>query len=120
MSHLFIPYQLAVMAKEKGFSESCFAEYVQWDGSTPWINIYQDGNPEDTQNYTKECEAPLYQQIVDWLRVQQGTHIGEYLGSDGYTFKIKNTETFRIGLEVNDSDRLKALNRTILECLKFI
>ena len=67
MQHLFVPYEIALKLKEKGFREQCFGDYRQWDGGMEWLQIYQDSNPEDTSNYTIECEAPLYQQVIDWL-----------------------------------------------------
>lgn len=68
MNNIFVPYEIAIQLKEKGFKQSgCFAEYVQWDGSRPWLNIYQDWSPEDSEQHTKECEAPTYQQVINWL-----------------------------------------------------
>lgn len=59
MKHLFIPYPLAVLAKEKGFKEKCIATYdvnkkiELHDYSAIGISI---------------LSAPLYQQIIDWFR----------------------------------------------------
>lgn len=68
MKHFFVPYKIAFKLKELGFNESCFAEYRQWDGNIPYLGIYQDDNAEDSANFTTECLAPLYQQVIDWLR----------------------------------------------------
>lgn len=61
---IFIPYELAVIAKEKGFNEPCFGAYQErfanwslhimpFDNIDPWKDLIY---------------APLYQQMVDWFR----------------------------------------------------
>lgn len=64
MKHLFIPYELAVMAKEKGFKEKCFGYYDDYFNK-PELKIKPT---EGDQYHDQLCIAPLYQQIVDWLR----------------------------------------------------
>ena len=70
MNHLFLPYHLAVLAKEKGFNEDCLAYY----DATKLFWIRQ--NYHESQE--GEITAPLYQQIVDWLRTKN-ISITEYL-----------------------------------------
>lgn len=64
MKKLFIPYELALLAKEKGFDEPCFAAYVEKEFrlslAIPIIN-HNDA-------FYLTCSAPLYQQIIDWFR----------------------------------------------------
>lgn len=113
MKHLFVPYELAVKLKEKGFDEPCFAAYMpSWDGSEHTIefnplklddrthhmplsqfydslNSFVKNDPLITYNfnelinevdgegneYVEIYSAPLYQQVIDWFRVKQDTHI---------------------------------------------
>lgn len=85
MKDLFMHYKLALLAKEKGFDESCFGEYRQWDGCSPWLQIYQDINDipfTDDLPYTTECKAPLYQQIIDWFREKHNWCITIKLGTN--------------------------------------
>lgn len=71
MKNLFIPYELAVIAKEKGFNENCLGWYnyksLEIFGEDSVLDIYagDDNRPL----------APLYQQIVDWLRDKHNTWI---------------------------------------------
>lgn len=90
LKNLFIPYRLAVLAKEKGFNESCMTTYMpsplppyKWSlQSIHGIILYSkqqqsDSHKLDFTGYLnsvpahfglKSVSAPLYQQIVEWLR----------------------------------------------------
>jgi len=71
MQHLFVPFEIALKLKDKGFKELCFAEYRQWDGSDPWLHIYGCvGAGTEYQRFTTECTAPLYQQVITWFKTQ--------------------------------------------------
>ncbi len=65
MIELFLPYELAVTAKEKGFNEKCFGfyteEYKELIYSQPKIHKSSDLP-------TKPFSAPMCQQIIDWFR----------------------------------------------------
>lgn len=96
MKHLFIPYELAKLAKEKGFNEPCMYAYCEQGGwnkysrsREPIIFVLKtDGNPfgqffqgknwnrviEPNTKSKVHCSAPLYQQIIDWLD-SKGLHI---------------------------------------------
>ncbi len=75
MKYLFVPYNLALLAKEKGFNEMCFYHY---NPNGVQIDKYCCAN-EETDNtvclleiisykYDNDwVEAPLYQQLIDWL-----------------------------------------------------
>jgi hypothetical protein len=72
MSKDFTPYQEALEIKELEFDEPCFGEYRQWDGSKPYLQLYQDldgcsTDPADYE-YTTECQAPTYSQAFRWFR----------------------------------------------------
>jgi hypothetical protein len=62
MKHLFIPYALAVIAKEKGFKEDCFGVYIN---DTQELKLVYTSMVIPR---TPHIDAPLYQQIVDWFR----------------------------------------------------
>lgn len=62
MKHLFVPYDLAVKIKEKGFNGHCLA-YYDIGGN---LNIEKSKNHE--QYYQQHCLAPLYQQVIDWFK----------------------------------------------------
>ena len=58
MNTLFVPYELAVKLKEKGFDEQCLMVYESKDSMIP--------ESEAGINKTN-VDAPLYQQVLDWL-----------------------------------------------------
>jgi hypothetical protein len=68
----FGPYEESLSLKELGFDEPCFGEYRQWDGSKPYLQLYQDldgcsTDPADYE-YTTECIAPTFSQTFRWFR----------------------------------------------------
>ncbi len=73
MKHLFIPYELAIIAKEKKFNEPCLTSYYDTGRlSTDLIISLED---KQLTNEFVNCSAPLYQQIVDWFREKHKIHI---------------------------------------------
>lgn len=72
MNKEFIPYQESLELKELGFDTFCFGEYRQWDGSSPYLQLYQhlDGCSTDPADYeyTTECLAPTFSQAFRWFR----------------------------------------------------
>lgn len=67
MNDLFIPYELAVIAKEKGFRERCI-RYYNYSGiiEVNKADEFQNGHNYNDCNY--RFSAPLYQQLVDWFK----------------------------------------------------
>ncbi len=129
INKLFIPYELALFAKEKGFIPSpSFAEYRQWDGSEPWLNLYQDWSPEDTEKFTKECEAPLYQQIIDWFRIEHKLILTTEIGFPlKYTHRVYDISSIKPKRTYNSGgpticieDYYESLNKAVEEALKLI
>lgn len=80
MRHLFVPYEIALKLKEKGFDEPCLAEYIDDEVFTLHRQFINEHPTKDESfithtntkpNWIKEhfkCSAPLYQQVIDWLR----------------------------------------------------
>ncbi len=74
MTHLFVPYAIAVMAKEKGFDEPCMCYY----NDDKNLCVKQGDVLSGILN--QDCHrlnivAPLYQQLTDWLRAKHKLHI---------------------------------------------
>lgn len=69
MEHLFVPYDLALKLKEKGFNECCFGFF---DPLHNGLVIYNDER-ENLNSEMSWVSAPLYQQTVDWLREKPKT-----------------------------------------------
>jgi len=66
MNKLFIPYKLALLAKEKGFKEKTLAAYDRIHMlCTHSTDIFKPLNYNTGGNYTS---APTYQELLDWFR----------------------------------------------------
>lgn len=63
MNHLFVPYDVALKLKEKGFDEPCFGTYYS-NGELDWLK-YKDCQVKEPKSF---CSAPLYQQVFAWFR----------------------------------------------------
>jgi hypothetical protein len=85
MKHLFVPYELAKLAKEKGFDEECYNYYtlgrpqddsrlIGFRGMNGWqAHVPFNMNTKYKSKENKdEFSAPLYQQLVDWFRIKHG------------------------------------------------
>ena len=84
MKHLFAPYDMALMAKENEFNECCLATFEREEYGSEKI----DPNPV-TENHNPdlyECDAPLYQQLIDWFLTKHKILIR--LESNGVQYEI--------------------------------
>ena len=70
MKDLFVPYDIALLAKEKGFKEECFRIYANYytDNTIALIEDPDKGELYPSYNWVNKIAAPLYQQLVDWFR----------------------------------------------------
>lgn len=64
MKHLFVPYEIALSFKEKGFDDPCFASY----SNLKKLVIPDTKHWKNSTHPVKFVTAPLYQQAIDWLR----------------------------------------------------
>lgn len=72
MKHLFVPYEIALKLKEKGFNEPCFGAYYQDDKELVPLKWFDNNNLRvDLGKIT----APLYQQVIDWFRRKHRLHL---------------------------------------------
>ena len=89
MKQQFVPYEIAIKLKEKGFNEPCLANYCDKD-LIPYRG-YPDEGDEDSNFSTTINEnitslwvtAPLWQQVIDWLSIVHNIHIGICHQSNG-------------------------------------
>ena len=116
MKHLFIPYELALQLKEKGFNEDCFGCY------------YKDKTFAYHPDSDVSVDAPLYQQVIDFIR-DKGIVISIYNNASGYLWNRAKTEggTDLGWSEYNGPNEsgvwdsyYEALNNAIEEALKLI
>jgi len=133
MEHLFLPYDLSMMAKIKGFNEPCLAYY---NSITKEIGYTY---PSHTRYHINTVDklfpsAPLYQQIIDWLRKTHKIHIQIFIGHDEdkiwYNFDLEpvelgyNYEPHTCDTDVEGYDKENGyyltLNKAITEAFKII
>jgi len=99
MKKQFVTYEIALKLKELGFDEKCFALFNSSHNNPdpyPTINLDREGFNELTYMdwntlYVKDSNkhlvsAPLWQQVIDWLREEYKFHIGISVNQFGYGF----------------------------------
>ena len=135
MKHLFVPYEMALKLKEKGFNEPCLALFNNSDkpiiaGNTPVFN-------SKTVDDSIIC-APTHQQVQDWFETH-GVSVETFLTMmGGWRFDLKpidskGTRLFqKNGLEIMQGGKIpadfnetfdtkyQALNKAIEEALTLI
>lgn len=126
MKHLFIPYELAVIAKEKGFNEPCLARY-DIDKTISQTNIESNSNGFNEQvtndNLLVMVASPLYQQIIDWFREKHNVIIYVDARND---LKFKGVRKYYIrdiwreNYTNSFNNHYEALNKAIEDALKII
>jgi hypothetical protein len=123
MEKLFVPFELALALKEKGFDKRCFTKFNPNNKQLQSISGFE--LPSDF------ILAPIYQQVVDWFREDHKIHIQIFIGHDEdkiwYNFELEpvvlgyNYEPHTCDTDVpapytyNDT-----LNKAINEALKLI
>jgi len=114
MKHLFIPYELAIIAKEKGFDEPCFTWYLR--NKKIQFGLSDDTGIDTFKNSQATCHnpllaAPLYQQIVDWFREKHGIEIQAFqLSKTQAAYGITFIETYPE--KYNEKDMFEYTNTT--------
>ena len=124
MKQLFVPQDIALMAKEKGFDEECISFYsngvlnISRIESFDWCIV----NSEMEKQGLNYVSAPLYQQLVDWFRNKHGIVIWIETAPYAHTFN------FRFYIETSDNrqeghkskDYYKVYNEALIEGFKLI
>lgn len=95
MEKLFVPYELAVLAKEKGFDEPCAGYYNTNDKKPVLCAFFNYTGVRYASLYKKHQHssdpiAPLYQQLVDWFRERHDINIVFDLTSEEFCFIIES------------------------------
>lgn len=109
MKEQFVPYDIALKLKQKGFDEPCFGTYNSFgdfilsNSEYPlnknsdklyddiWLKHIQKDYPEHTPDML--CTAPLWQQVFDWLREKHNLHVVIYKSGNTYAFDIGDYST---------------------------
>ncbi len=123
MKKLFIPYKLSVLAKEKGFSEVCFALITERE-------VYPL-NISDTEELTFQQQvsiynlapcvpAPMHQQIVDWFREEKKIDIRIFRHYKFAIFNRNGEDTAQYYDATLYTEYYEALNEGIEQAFKLI
>lgn len=80
MKEQFVPYEIALKLKEKGFDEFCISKYeenylCQDEGFDVCLDDTWLTNTKFNRSNPKYCTAPLWQQVIDWLESKHGVVI---------------------------------------------
>lgn len=150
MKHLFVPYELALKLKEKGFNEKCLSFfYKKKDGTfrlneeymphTWWTNLWFTEEvwaatqyEQKDKDFIKNVAAPLYQQVIDYFREKHNIPIGilyvteeernqnPILYPKPYKYYFSVYQNDDIVYMTRGEDYYEALNKAIEEALKLI
>lgn len=145
MEKQFVTYEIALKLKELGFDEPCLAYFESvYDGLTQKHagRLVLGNKPEHLQSYKQLIYifgqnnqlAPLWQQVIDWLREKHSILIYPHFCEDGVFFLCVRKGTFikdslsQIMPLFDDSSRLETLKhdyhdsliKAIKEALKLI
>lgn len=125
MKNLYVPYEIAVKLKEKGFTD--YTPIRVWDKNGE--KLVNDLTPK----FKKETKvfAPLYDQVFDWLRNVHGYQLfSDYTFYDGFYYGYKWVNSHGdYGVIWKDGEGInpdgwdtpeEARNEAIIEILKLI
>jgi len=125
MKHLFAPYNLSLLAKEKWFNEPCLRYYNVGHNKDAPIRLSMFKNEQ-----MGSVSAPLYQQLVDWFREKHQYNIvvigcemiAEEEGTrGGFTWCINKRSKVASALwEPKIEDYYDCLNKALEEAFKLI
>lgn len=129
MKHLFVPYELAVKLKEKGFDEHCPAFMYLYEHEVRFtLSTIANTNSSWLSSEDKSfVSAPLYQQVIDWLHLK-GFNLHDYWLPDE---KMFGCDVYNLDGDLLFSDlaagkggkyikKEEAWNKAIEEALKLI
>jgi hypothetical protein len=98
MEKLFVPYTLALLAKERGYKNNnyCLGHYYKsrYSEDVQGKDIfYIDTNQNMAQweSLKDPLEAILWQQLIDWLR-EKGIVVSIYNNASGYLWNMSKTD----------------------------
>ena len=122
MKHLFVPYELAVKLKEKGFDDRGMLAF--WESSKHSSPTFCNPIEKGWQNtdFKDKVGAPLYQQVVDLFRTKKSLNI--YVDPNKNTTEfdgiVRDLDANIISSTEFTNDYYEAFNGGIEQALKLI
>lgn len=129
MKNLFVPYEIALLAKEKEFDEPCLSSYNTKKQLTiaSTFGLKNSDLIDDFLKYGYEVTAPLYQQIIDWfltrgISIEINTTLDSLIaGKPKFHYgasKFKGKRDYMSSSEFDN--RYECMNKAIEEAFKLI
>lgn len=134
MKEQFVTYEIALKLKELGFNDECLACYTPHLRNGIFELISKGSSNEKSAfnerfvkaNAVNGCSAPLWQQVIDWVREKQNIYINvEPITFDDeptYVFEIINLKNGMLLNDINSSfeDPNEAHEQAILKAIDII
>lgn len=129
MKEQFVTYEIAKQLKKLGFDERCFGLFNQIkELCYPQLHYGEWKSFHDQEDQKWITPAPLWQQVVDWLREEKDIQINivwnKFYPNTPYEFEVRpiwRDEPVRpYGIGGMESTYYKSLERAIREALKMI
>src|SRR5690606_21849624 len=124
MKHLFIPYEIALKLKEKGFDEPCLGWYTNDTGiELRRFDLRMSTCKNSDKTYCEGVTAPLYQQVIDWFREKKNIHIQMIVTNDfGIYYGFVSCKTLK-GIREGQTDKgsyYESLTTAITKAIELI
>jgi len=120
MKKLFVPYELALLAKEKGFDEPCFAYYDPTITDEEILLLPVDHNLILFREVKlSNVKAPLYQQLIDFFREKHSINIVLMNSNKGWQYSLDGIGIDNFSWETNLT-YYECYNKAIEEAFKLI
>lgn len=125
MKKLFVPYELAVLAKEKGFDDLCFA-LIDKKNRLHILDASDESELESDMEVAKynnvPCvPAPLYQQIEKWFMDNHDLFFSNSRSMGFYKVRLYRISTGQeIEIDNRNFDYYKSLTSALTEAFKLI
>jgi hypothetical protein len=126
MNKLFVPYELAILAKEKGFDEPCLAYYDLEDSNNlKPIPMFNEINGFNSNSNKLMISAPLYQQLIIWLMQNKGLELSIMRGHNPENYysivgSIKGVNDYKHYPPMWGDSWEEAANKSLEEAFKLI
>jgi hypothetical protein len=126
MEKLFVPYEIALKLKEKGFdNEQCFAVYYRVDNDVRFEYDLRGSQYEAKKGWSSGILAPMYQQVVDFFREKHNldVNVSSWKERNEVVYlhtahKLGIASTYH--LDFQPKDYYQSLNRGIEEAITLI
>lgn len=125
----FVPRELAIKLKEKGFKEKCYAYYFpvnnelvyntnQFRGGILYDNLHSYNSLPNEVLTSDFIDAPTISQVLKWLR-ENNIHLYTDIDKEGWFFEIKCLKT-RVMINTDFFKRHSTCELAALAGIKYV